>query len=69
MSSQRVSKSIYDAFYGWVICPRFLLHQDTFHGIIPETGKSIEYMMIKTEEQAELARKMNFDVKNSLRNF
>jgi hypothetical protein len=41
----------------------------TLHGTIPETGKTIEYMMIKTEEQAERAGKMNFDVKNSLRNY
>jgi transposase len=41
----------------------------TLHGVVPETGKIIEYMMINTEEQAELARKMDFDIKNSLGNF
>lgn len=41
----------------------------TLHGFIPETGKTIEYMMIKTEEQRELASKMEFDVKNSFTNF
>ena len=40
----------------------------TLHGFIPETGKTIEYMMIKTEEQRELASKMKFDVKNSFTN-
>jgi hypothetical protein len=39
------------------------------HGIIPETGKTIEYMIIKTEEPVERASKMKFTVKNSLRNF
>jgi len=41
----------------------------TLHGVVPETGKIIEYMMINTEEQAELDRKMDFDIKNSLGNF
>jgi transposase len=57
-------------------CP-WLVHESneiartikTLHGIIPETLKTIEYMMIKTEEQAELASKMKFEVKNSLRNY
>jgi hypothetical protein len=41
----------------------------TLHGTIPETGKTIEYMMIKTKEPVERASKMKFIVKNSLRNF
>jgi hypothetical protein len=36
---------------------------------VPETGKIIEYMLINSEEQAELARRMDFDIKNSFRDF
>jgi transposase len=40
----------------------------TLHGIVPETGKVIEYMLINTEEQTELARRMDFDIKKSIGN-
>lgn len=38
-------------------------------GFVSETGKTIEYMMINTEEQADLATRMKPEVKSSMSKF